>query len=120
MKIALITGGRHFSDEPFLYSALDSLLAKYEFNVIVHGDATGADSLADKWAKERGIQRFKVPANWIGDGQKAAGSKRNRLMYDFFKPDLCIAFEGGSGTANMMKICYDADVKVVDTLDEVW
>ena len=115
MVKALITGGRDFSDQQFIYHTLDILHERYKFELIVHGDAKGADRLSGQWADEAGVQQIKVPANWVGNGARKAGPMRNQFMYDLIHPDICIAFPGGTGTANMMKICYDADIIVIYT-----
>ena len=59
--------------------------------------------MSHRWAKLRGIQPVAMEALWDAEGDPA-GTKRNQRMYDFTKPDLVVAFSGGTGTANMMKI----------------
>jgi acyl-CoA synthetase (NDP forming) len=51
------------------------------------------------------------PANWKKHG-KSAGPIRNQLMLDVGKPDLVIAFPGGSGTADMIRRARKAGVPV--------
>jgi hypothetical protein len=100
------------------------------FTLLIHGNAgvykqgyrahpvavKGADALSGRWAEEIGLQQIKVPANWTGLGN-AAGMNRNKLMLDMFSPDVCIAFPGGRGTANMMRISHDAGVRIIDVED---
>lgn len=129
--IVLVTGGRDYRDKGVLYAVLDRLHAERGFSVLVHGDAgryklyarrplaiEGADALAGRWADERGIDQIKFPANWNGLGD-AAGMKRNKQMLEFTRPDLCIAFPGGRGTANMMRLAREAGVELVDVEDMV-
>ncbi|MCH9665459.1 MAG: DUF2493 domain-containing protein [Gammaproteobacteria bacterium] len=47
-----------------------------------------------------------------------AGFNRNGLMLKNGKPDLVVAFEGGNGTADMMRIARSAGVKVVHIVNE--
>ena len=70
---------------------------------IIHGKATGADALADQWAKKRSIAIESYPADWVTYG-KAAGPLRNKQMLTQGKPDLVLAFPGGAGTANMINL----------------
>lgn len=110
MKI-LVCGGRDFED----FSLLDSVLEQYleGFTTLIHGDADGADSLADDWAHMNYIPCWKFPAEWHRWGN-AAGPIRNTKMLKVSQPDLVIAFPGGKGTADMVKQAKRAGVKVVE------
>ncbi|QJA42965.1 hypothetical protein [Phaeobacter phage MD18] len=119
--IALVTGGREYRDRRELYGVLDKLHAERSFKFLVHGGARGADRMAHKWAKERGVQPVAMEALWDTEGDPA-GTNRNLRMYEFAKPELIIAFSGGRGTANMMKVGYDAKragdpVEIIDVED---
>lgn len=53
----------------------------------------------------------------------AAGTKRNQRMFAFAQPDLLIAFPGGRGTANMIRIGFEAHkrghkVQIIDVEDQ--
>lgn len=102
MKV-LVCGGRGFRDRVKLETTLDALHERYGFTCVVTGAYRGADSLAEQWARSRAIKYVGVPANW----QKhygAAGPIRNQRMLDEEKPDMVIAFLGGSGTADMIAV----------------
>lgn len=107
----LICGGRDYARASHLNATLDALDAECKITLVVHGDAPGADTLADRWAEARGIDRIKVPANWIGRG-KAGGPYRNRMMLRLVRPEMVIAFPGGDGTAGMAKLAGDAEIPV--------
>lgn len=120
--IVLVTGGRDYRDRRELYAVLDRLHAERRFTFLVHGDARGADKLAHAWAMSRGVQPVAMPAMWDFDGEEKAGSKRNQRMFTFAQPDLIVAFSGGRGTANMMRIGYEArkkghKVEIIDVED---
>lgn len=97
----LITGGRDYNDRAAVYAALDLLHAQYPITCIIHGDARGADRLCRDWAVSRGIPHLPHPADWESYG-KAAGHIRNGQML-LARPDYCVAFPGGRGTADMMR-----------------
>lgn len=78
---------------------------------IISGHAPGADQMAEAWADERGVPLTIFPANWQKDG-RAAGPKRNQRMLDEGKPDLVIAFPGGTGTADMVSRAQHAGIEV--------
>jgi hypothetical protein len=82
-------------------------------DVIIHGAAPGADTLAGQWAADKGIPVEAFPADWEKHG-RAAGPIRNKQMLDDGKPDLVVAFPGGWGTANMCKQAREAGVRVLE------
>jgi hypothetical protein len=53
----LVCGGREFDDVGLMISALDRLHTEKFFTVLIHGNARGADRLADAWAWCRGVPR---------------------------------------------------------------
>lgn len=102
--IVLVTGGRQ-------YTGSVDILSNYDISILVHGGATGADSLADAWCVERGIPTARVNANWDFYGKKA-GFIRNKSML-ILRPNLCIAFPGGNGTKNMVELCKIKKIPIV-------
>ena len=108
----LVCGGREFSDRDALFTALDRAHAKRPVSLLIHGAARGADTLAGEWAAARGIAVEVYPARWDVDGRKRAGPIRNQRMLDEGKPDACVAFPGGRGTADMVRRCREAGIPV--------
>lgn len=98
----LICGGRDFDNYALMEDALAKLILHPEDAIIFHGDARGADSLADRWAREHGVPVKAFPADWDRH-KKAAGPIRNRQMLMEGRPDVVIAFPGGPGTKNMVE-----------------
>lgn len=129
MKI-LVCGSRHFNDWKLLVDTLWEIMdsRKTEQYVctdeytIIHGDAKGADSLADKFAYTFGTNLDVYPADWDTHG-KAAGPIRNKQMLDEGKPDLVIAFlaPDSRGTKNMIEQATKAGVpvKIVNIASEI-
>jgi hypothetical protein len=91
-----------------LFAVLDEL----DPDIVVHGDCRGADRLAEDWGKFHKKDVRPYPANWLEYG-RFAGPLRNAEMLAKEKPDLVIAFPGGTGTANMVKLAREARVKVM-------
>lgn len=106
--IALVCGGRGYAGP--LEQYLDELHAVFSFTMVIHGAARGADLRAGNWAAGVGLHSAAVPALW-GQNGKSAGPKRNAVML-LLKPDLCIAFPGGTGTTDMIARCKRAGVPV--------
>ena len=97
----IVAGGRDFNDYELLKSKLDSLLVNKSNIVIISGTANGADSLGERYAKERSLQLERMPAEWHKYG-KMAGFMRNTEMARV--ADACVVFWDGKskGTKHMI------------------
>ena len=115
----LVCGGRDFADVAAFHDAMDNLDALYDFETVIHGGASGADFLADEWAKlrERKTMVFAVSkSDWRKWGHWA-GPRRNQHMLTTSKPNLLIAFPGGKGTADMCRRAKLDGVPVISPLE---
>ena len=119
----LIVGSRSFFDYRMLREKVDILLQnKLKKSIsIISGGADGADKLAEKYAKERGLRLIVMPANWKEDG-KSAGYKRNVRMHEYIatKEDRgVIAFWDGKskGTQHSFELAkkYDNPIRIIKT-----
>lgn len=108
MKV-LVCGGRDYQDFHSVNTQLTSIDGITE---IIHGGSSGADHMADEWARQANIPCKVYPPFWEKYG-KAAGPIRNQFMIDFAKPDLVIAFPGGRGTADMVRRAKAANIRVI-------
>lgn len=108
----LVCGGRNYSDWALLAGVLDGLHRVTPINCIIHGAARGADALAERWAIEKNVARYRFPADWQKYGL-AAGPIRNQIMIDRGKPELLVAFPGGRGTADMIRRAQTASIRIV-------
>ena len=118
--IVLVCGGRDYEDYDRVADVLDEVRNSNGDNplLLVHGDATGTDRLARRWAKEEGVDQVVFPANWVGR-DKSAGPYRNRLMLAFLrnsgKRKMVVAFPGGTGTADMIGLAKAAtDIELME------
>ena len=97
MFVVLVTGAREGYPDRIVKRVLSEVKAWCDARsldmLVIHGDAKGVDTVADRWAEGQGVQRVKVPADWNGKG-KAAGPIRNQLMLDILRPriELVLAF----------------------------
>ena len=101
MPRILVTGSREWTDARTVESAILEAIRDFGRDlVIVHGDADGADKLADEAAWRHGLETDPKPADWDGpcrstckpghrkrrrDGSEycpAAGNCRNQEMVD--------------------------------------
>jgi len=110
--IVLVTGGRDYNDAKTVSEVLNRVHKEHHIQLLVHGCATGADTLAALWASACGIQPVGCPSLW-GFYSKAAGPIRNAAML-WLKPQLVIAFPGGNGTANMVAQALQAHIPVIE------
>ena len=103
----IICGSREFQDYNLLKEKCDYYLSKRISSgqkvVVISGGARGADSLGERYAKERGLECKVFPADWDRYG-KSAGYRRNVVMSE--NADSLIAFWNGEskGTKHMIDI----------------
>ena len=114
----LVCGGRDYDDWCLMRGILQDKLGVYrgkppDDQTIISGDACGADWLARAWAKYTGRKYEGYPADWKKHG-KRAGPIRNQQMLDEGKPDIVVAFPGGTGTADMVRRAKKAGVEVIE------
>jgi len=102
MNLAVV-GSRTFNDYHILKSTLDPLVESFGITTIVSGGAKGADTLAEKYAKEYVLHLIVFPADWDTHG-KRAGYIRNVDIWN--NADLGVAFWDGQskGTAHSFEI----------------
>lgn len=111
----IIAGTRYFDNYALLKEYCDYMLSKKtedgEEISILSGRASGADTLGEKYAAERGYKVLYFPADWEQYG-KQAGPIRNRQMAD--NADALIAFWDGKsrGTKNMIEEAQKRGLKV--------
>ena len=101
----LVCGGRNYVGDVSCLSMLP-----FKIDIVVHGDALGADRKAGRWAVANGIHEAKVGALW-DFYKKRAGTLRNGAML-LLDIHYCVAFPGGRGTANMIRLCRECGVPV--------
>ena len=102
MKL-LVCGGRDYNDRAAVFEALDRAREKRDITLLIHGACkTGADAIAEEWAKFREVPYLGHPAQWRATRSKAAGVLRNQAMLDWWEPEGVVAFPGGTGTADMI------------------
>jgi len=100
MRLAIV-GSRTFNDYEYLKSAIRKLVNVYEIQCIVSGGAKGADSLAERFAKENNIKTMIFPADWVKYGKKA-GYIRNKDI--ILNSDTVIAFWDGISKGTKISI----------------
>jgi hypothetical protein len=123
-RVVLLTGGRDFDDENWLFELLDTALQQCEQMgvrmVLLQGGAAGADRIGRAWAdyQDGSVDLITVKADWKKyekPGQKnPAGPIRNQVMIDRYDPDYYIAMPGQRGTNDMVKRCKLAEIPGAD------
>ena len=65
MKALVITGSRHLTTVQACDMGMWELIINgSQWNVVIHGGATGADAIAGCYARDRGISVLPMPAQW--------------------------------------------------------
>jgi hypothetical protein len=108
----IVCGGRDFRDRRLMFDTLDHLHSKMKIDAVIQGGAAGADHLAWLWTIARDIQCIAYPADWSRG--RRAGPARTQQMLERSKPDVVVAFPGGSGTEDMKRRARRAGVLVME------
>ena len=122
----LVCGSRTVANPKDKGSELAKLEADYiasvlqegygHYDLLIQGEAPGADSVAKAWAWRNGIRTADYPAQWNVYGKKA-GFVRNALMLSDGKPDLVLGFTDkflheSVGTDMMLRLARKAGVTI--------
>lgn len=108
MFYCLVVGSRSFEDYGLLSRKLDKILSNHKDVTIVSGGARGADTLAERYAKEHGYGLRIFYPDWDRFG-KSAGYRRNEAMHRFISEHEhrgCVCFWDGKsrGTQHNFKL----------------
>lgn len=109
MKVAVV-GSREFNDYFYLRDVLDGHRDKID--LLVSGGARGADTLAQKYAKENGIPILIYYPEWKKLG-KQAGIIRNTLIADQADVMVAFAYKTSRGTRHAISYMRGLDKPVV-------
>ena len=111
--ILAIVGSRDFNDWKTFCKFVQQALEKWGETPqkIVSGGARGADTLAKKWAGERGIPIEEHFPEWDNLG-KAAGPIRNRKIVADATHLIAFPSRNGSGTQNSIELANKKGIPV--------
>lgn len=106
----IVTGGRDYRSK----RTVEQILSAFSISKLVHGDQTGADTLAKEWAIANGINQVPYPADFLGLGD-AAGPFRNEEMIKNNRDAIVVAFPGNRGTQDcvLKALAYGLNVLMV-------
>lgn len=109
-RVVIVTGSRKWFDYDVIAKALET--AKPD--LVVHGGATGADKIAEGWAKDHCIPVLLYTADWKQYG-KSAGPRRNAQMVSNHPTAIVLAFpmRGSLGTWSCVRIAKACGMKVI-------
>ena len=89
MKVGIV-GSREFKNYELFSDAMKQYLS--DISWVVSGGAPGADSVAEKWAKENKKMLTIYPADWLNLGKKAGYVRNTDIVKN---SDMIIAFWDG-------------------------
>jgi len=115
-KRLLIFGDRWWRDATMIYILLHALeMTGHAPEVVIEGEAQGADALARHAAEDLGIPVLPFPADWSRYGRRA-GPIRNQEMIDEGRPTHGWAFHDNllrsKGTNDMRRRCAHHGIPV--------
>lgn len=102
MKLAII-GSRNFTDYQLFLTKVNEFIEKYgKPEIIISGGANGADTMAERWAKENQINIMIFHPEWDKYGKKA-GILRNSDIVDASTHILAFPSKNGRGTQDSIR-----------------
>lgn len=111
----LICGDRNWTNFKLVLEKLREIQQERGVEVVIEGEATGADLMGRTAAAQLGIPVQEFPADWRKHG-RSAGPIRNRQMLKEGRPTLVLAFhpfiENSKGTKDMVAVARAAGVPV--------
>lgn len=115
-KIA-VGGSRKFTDYDIISEILDDFFM--EGDVLLSGNAPGADRLGEKYAKENSIEYKIIPSEWDKHGLKAT-MMRNEVLLK--AADFAIIFWDGEseGSKHMIDIALRAKKLLAEVRPDGW
>ena len=103
MKL-IVAGGRWFNDYDLMKNTLDFFLKDTTESIeIVSGKASGADTLGERYAREKGYPVKEFYAQW-GLYNKRAGFLRNKDMAEYATHCICFWDGESKGTQHMIEL----------------
>lgn len=101
--VIAVVGSRTFTDRHRLYVALDGLTQDYRKDnvLIISGGARGADSLAEDWANESGVEIQVFEAEWDLYGKRAGMIRNSKIIA---LADIVLAFWDGTSKGTLDSI----------------
>ena len=97
-----VVGSRDWTDKEFIFKILDEVdLRSGGQDTIVSGGAIGADTFAEKYAKEKHITRLIIKPDYEHHG-KIAPLLRNKVIIDY--SDMLVAFWNGKSKGTLHAI----------------
>jgi hypothetical protein len=110
-RFYVVSGGRDYRD----FGHVERVLDEERPDVVVQGECPkgGADLLAKRWCRKRGVPCVGIEALWdfYGNG---AGPIRNGWMFDLLPIDKLVAFPGDRGTNNAVRQASERNIPIRD------
>lgn len=117
MNKLLITGSRTLTNYDELSEAIANAVAKYGApEVLLHGGADGADTLAQRWADNNGIRCEVIKPNYKEYGKRAPLVRNNELVN---RASVVVAIYDGkktNGTSYTAKAAIAKGLPTMETL----
>lgn len=115
MERVLVCGDRNWTDPIIIMNELVKVMGNQGIEVVIEGEANGADTLGRQAAERLGLTVLKFPADWRKHG-RSAGPIRNQQMLKEGRPTLVLAFhpflKNSKGTKHMVDIAMKAGIPV--------
>ena len=104
--------GGDFHDHNIIWATLDATKSKYPDMILLHGGAPkSAETIASKWADNRGITQIVFKPDWKGYGRAAPFQRNDKLLETM--PQGLVAAPGSGVTENLVDKALKLGIKVL-------
>ncbi|KPB00664.1 DUF2493 domain-containing protein [Ahrensia marina] len=104
--------GGDFQDHNIVWATLDATKSKYPDMILLHGGAPkSAETIASKWADNRGVTQIVFKPDWKKDGRAAPFQRNDKLLETM--PQGLVATPGSGVTENLVDKALKLGIKVL-------
>ena len=101
----MVSGSRNWGDSGLIYKELDKLLNTFTDKlVLIHGGATGADTIAQNWASNNNVQVEIFLPKWEEYGKKAGALRNIEMVKSGIDTGLAFMIDNSPGTSHAISV----------------
>lgn len=117
--VLVLTGGREFKPKEEDVRVLKAVLHLFKPKLVIHGGARGLDRWGGKLAKDEGFQVKVMLPDYDAHGKQAPPIRNREMAAEAWRRGggIVVAFNGGSGTQNMVEAGTAHGLRLLDLRD---
>jgi hypothetical protein len=107
----MVSGSRNWVDTDLIYKELDKLLTTFPGKLIlIHGGASGADDIANSWAKVNNVPVEVFMPKWEELGKKAGALRNIEMVKSGVDTGLAFMIDNSPGTSHAISLFKKSNI----------